>query len=141
MTSYVAVSKKTLEIEDRFIANSDRDIKERENGRTVFIKVESPLNYISVKACKDEEGNIQLIQDDAIQEFLDKEPERLKARALRILKDTRNRKLLESDWTQLPNATLSGAMKYNWETYRQALRDLPRNTEDPNNPVWPTPPQ
>lgn len=140
MTSYVAVSKKTLEIEDRFIANSNRDIEERENGTTVFKKVESPLNYASVKAYKDEEGNIQIIQDDEIQAYIDKEPERLKARALRMLKHTRNRKLLESDWTQLPNATLSGAMKYNWETYRQALRDLPRNTEDPNNPVWPTPP-
>lgn len=27
-----------------------------------------------------------------------------------------------------------------WLDYRQALRDLPANTEDPANPVWPTAP-
>lgn len=27
-----------------------------------------------------------------------------------------------------------------WLDYRQALRDLPANTEDPVNPVWPTRP-
>jgi hypothetical protein len=28
-----------------------------------------------------------------------------------------------------------------WLDYRQALRDLPANTEDPANPVWPVPPE
>lgn len=27
-----------------------------------------------------------------------------------------------------------------WRTYRQALRDLPDNTQDPANVTWPTPP-
>ncbi len=30
--------------------------------------------------------------------------------------------------------------KQEWLDYRQALRDLPVNTADPSNPVWPTPP-
>jgi hypothetical protein len=30
--------------------------------------------------------------------------------------------------------------KQAWTEYRQALRDLPTNTEDPENPIWPTPP-
>jgi len=30
--------------------------------------------------------------------------------------------------------------KQAWLDYRQALRDLPANTTDPENPVWPTPP-
>lgn len=30
--------------------------------------------------------------------------------------------------------------KQAWMEYRQALRDLPANTEDPENPNWPTPP-
>lgn len=141
MTSYVAVSKKTLDIDDRFIAHSNKDIEERENGTTIFVKVESPLDYRSVKAYRDEEGNIQLRQDDEIQAWLDKEPERIIASKFKRLRHERNRKLLECDWTQLPNAALSGALKYEWETYRQTLRDLPRNTEDPDNIVWPTPPQ
>tara|TARA_B100001939_G_C16686918_1_gene506882 strand:+ start:272 stop:649 length:378 start_codon:yes stop_codon:yes gene_type:complete len=28
-----------------------------------------------------------------------------------------------------------------WLDYRQALRDLPANTEDPANPIWPVPPE
>ncbi len=31
--------------------------------------------------------------------------------------------------------------KQEWLDYRQALRDLPSNTEDPANPVWPVPPE
>ena len=31
--------------------------------------------------------------------------------------------------------------KQKWIDYRQALRDLPLNTIDPENPVWPTPPE
>ena len=31
--------------------------------------------------------------------------------------------------------------KQAWLDYRQALRDLPANTVDPENPVWPTPPE
>jgi hypothetical protein len=55
-------------------------------------------------------------------------------------REERNKRISVCDWTQLPNAPLSGAKKYEWETYRQALRDLPRNIEDPSNPVWPIQP-
>jgi len=37
----------------------------------------------------------------------------------------RNERLLECDWTQLPNCQLSDEKKEEWETYRQKLRDLP----------------
>jgi len=53
------------------------------------------------------------------------------------LRTTRNTKLAESDWTVLTDSPVSTAA---WKTYRQALRDLPANTTDPSNPVWPTPP-
>tara|TARA_B100001142_G_scaffold306609_1_gene336553 strand:+ start:769 stop:1356 length:588 start_codon:yes stop_codon:yes gene_type:complete len=33
------------------------------------------------------------------------------------------------------------AVQQAWFDYRQALRDLPANTEDPENPVWPVPPE
>jgi hypothetical protein len=41
------------------------------------------------------------------------------------LRADRNEMLMRSDWTQLPNSGLSEAKKIQWETYRQALRDLP----------------
>ena len=57
------------------------------------------------------------------------------------LRDARNQKLLESDWTQsTTDSTLSSSKKTEWATYRQALRDLPANTTDLTNPPWPTKP-
>ena len=47
------------------------------------------------------------------------------------LRSDRNEMLMRSDWTQLPNSGLSEAKRTEWETYRQALRDLPETmTED-----------
>ena len=48
--------------------------------------------------------------------------------------------LTSSDWTQQPDSPLTDAKKTEWATYRQALRDLPANTSDPANPVWPSQP-
>ena len=56
--------------------------------------------------------------------------------ALVSLRTTRNGLLAETDYLALSDATLSSDMT----TYRQALRDLPANTSDPANPVWPTKP-
>ena len=49
----------------------------------------------------------------------------------------RNLFLADSDWTQVADAPVDNL---EWAGYRQALRDLPANTTDPSNPVWPTPP-
>jgi hypothetical protein len=46
------------------------------------------------------------------------------------VKMRRDRALIESDWTQLPTSPLSDAKKTEWETYRQALRDLPDNISE-----------
>ena len=50
----------------------------------------------------------------------------------------RNTLLQQSDWTQVSDAPVDQAA---WAAYRQALRDLPANTSDPANPVWPSKPQ
>ena len=55
------------------------------------------------------------------------------------LRRQRNRLLNASDWTQASDVTLGN--KAAWATYRQALRDLPANTADPENPTWPTKPE
>jgi hypothetical protein len=46
--------------------------------------------------------------------------------------------LNNTDWTQVPDAPVDQST---WAKYRQALRNLPENTEDPANPQWPTPPE
>jgi len=52
------------------------------------------------------------------------------------LRQQRNRLIAETDYLALSDATLTDEMT----TYRQTLRDLPANTTDPANPVWPTKP-
>lgn len=50
------------------------------------------------------------------------------------LRAKRDALLAESDWTQLPDAPVDAEA---WAVYRQALRDLPENTADPAEVVWP----
>lgn len=55
----------------------------------------------------------------------------------------RLQKLLDSDWTDTASApTRLGQTLYaQWQTYRQALRDITTQATYPLNVVWPTPPQ
>ena len=57
--------------------------------------------------------------------------------AMENLRTRRNELLTKSDWTQSRDILLSNDEE--WKTYRQKLRDLPKNT-DPMNPEWPTKP-
>ena len=47
------------------------------------------------------------------------------AEPLRLLREERNQKLVDSDWTQYRDVSLSNDS--DWQTYRQSLRDLPQN--------------
>jgi hypothetical protein len=53
------------------------------------------------------------------------------------LRNKRDRLLTESDWTQIADAPVNATA---WKGYRQALRDLPEQTNDPREAVWPEPP-
>ena len=57
------------------------------------------------------------------------------------LRMERNVKLSNSDWTINNDSPLSQEKIEEWKVYRQALRDLPANTTDPENPVWPQAPE
>jgi len=52
------------------------------------------------------------------------------------LRQRRNQLLTETDYLALSDVTMTDEMR----SYRQALRDLPANTVDPANPVWPVKP-
>ena len=69
-------------------------------------------------------------------EIAERESQHLES-AWRALRAERDRRLAESDWTVLGDSPTPTAA---WKAYRQALRDLPANTTDPFNVVWPTPP-
>ena len=60
--------------------------------------------------------------------------------ALSSLRRQRNQLLAETDWVITMHKELGTNIPAAWKTYRQALRDLPENTTDPADPVWPTKP-
>lgn len=63
--------------------------------------------------------------------------------AFASLRATRDVLLADTDWIiikQQEDGLLTPIKYQEWKDYRQALRDLPMNTVDPFNPVWPTKP-
>lgn len=52
----------------------------------------------------------------------------------------RNRELLASDWTQLPDIETGKVDVAAWRVYRQQLRDMLDQSTDPKQIVFPTPP-
>ena len=56
------------------------------------------------------------------------------------LRATRNALLVATDWTYIGDSPISGDAQLPWGSYRQALRDLPANTPDPTQVVWPPAP-
>lgn len=60
--------------------------------------------------------------------------------AWKQLRQKRDELLSACDFTQLVDAPLNEQQKTDWTTYRQSLRDLPTNTQNPTNPIWPIKP-
>lgn len=59
------------------------------------------------------------------------------------MRQRRNLMLLECDWTVGADSPLSDSKKAEWQTYRQALRDLPSsypNVTDKSAITWPSKP-
>lgn len=54
------------------------------------------------------------------------------------IKNYRNKLLLESDWTDLPNSPVSNRPA--WIAYRQRLRDITKDFNSPLEVLWPSPP-
>ena len=55
----------------------------------------------------------------------------------KAVRDDRNRRLAETDWTQVADAPVDQAA---WAAYRQDLRDIPSQAGFPLNVSWPTKP-
>ena len=71
------------------------------------------------------------------------------AEPFRLLRIERNRRLAETDWTQLKDIDLDIIRERNWKNYRQALRDLPSKSKpklddygglDMSSVTWPDKP-
>ena len=77
------------------------------------------------------------VQPQPTEEEIQAEVERLTAEIpWQKLRLERSRRLASTDYLALSDQTLTPEMT----AYRQVLRDLPSNTADPANPVWPIDP-
>jgi len=56
-------------------------------------------------------------------------------------RNKRNSLLTASDWTQLADSTLDNEGMVLWQGYRQALRDVPQQTDFPLKIQWPQQPE
>ena len=83
-------------------------------------------------------------QDDTITKPTDAEikkkyDELVAAEPLNDLRQVRDQKLAESDWTQNRDVTLSNDA--DWKTYRQALRDITKSATSLDDVTWPEKPE
>lgn len=57
--------------------------------------------------------------------------------AARNVRSRRDSMLAETDWTQLADSTIDDASMVLWQSYRQALRDIPQQAGFPLDVEWP----
>lgn len=120
MTVYTIYDKETGEIISTVQSNEEPD---PQNGPFIFGEYD-PDTY--------------RIKDGVPTKKAEEEIERKSVeRAWVTLRRMRNEILGSTDWTQVPDAPVNAAA---WAAYRQELRDLPENTADPRNVIWPTKP-
>ena len=83
-------------------------------------------------------------QDETITKPTDAEikkkyDELVAAEPLNDLRQVRDQKLAETDWTQNRDVTLSNDA--DWKTYRQALRDITKDYKSLDDVKWPEKPE
>ena len=94
--------------------------------------------------CKDTWESIQVpegYEKPPKEEFEAKLQELIDAQPWKELREERNKRIAQTDYLAIPDYPHpTEEVKQAWLDYRQALRDLPANTTDPENPVWPEAP-
>ena len=91
--------------------------------------------YDTILLNDDNENPPKELFEAKLQELIDAQP-------WKDLRKTRNELLDKTDrYATIDYPHPTEEAKQAWLDYRQALRDLPANTTDPSNPVWPEAPQ
>jgi hypothetical protein len=72
--------------------------------------------------------------------FTAEESAEIAAQKAKQVRNERNTKLTQCDWTQLDDTPLDNLAKSAWANYRQALRDVPDQAGFPFNVTWPVQP-
>ena len=97
---------------------------------------EEPANYPCVEGAYSA-AEYRIVDGAPVRKSQDEIESAAIKKAWSALRMRRSGMLKDTDWTQVPDAPVDQAA---WAAYRQQLRDLPANTVDPANPVWPDPP-
>lgn len=135
MDEILVVSKTTLAIVGNYYAGEvdfSKPGPDFDQSTLIHLKVPGELSKTLVK-CVLINGEYCIQADD---EKIAKEV----VAQLASVKIVRNQLLMSSDWTQFRDSPLTVEQQDAWAAYRKALRDLPANTADPTQVVWPTPP-
>tara|TARA_B110000046_G_scaffold90774_1_gene98728 strand:+ start:2555 stop:2974 length:420 start_codon:yes stop_codon:yes gene_type:complete len=133
---YFCLEPGTLEIVDRF-EGTEEDVKSR-SSRLEFVKLDAGVDPRIVDISRDDSGNVII---EVNQEKITKMNEDVRQFNIIQLRIKRDVLLQKCDWVvSISDSSLPQENIDEWKVYRQALRDLPTNTEDPENPNWPTPP-
>ena len=136
MNSYLSLRPGTLEIVDRFYGNQ-RDVDSRSSSLEHII-VPPNINSSYVILSRNPETNEIEFSEDA--EAIERDRLNSIQFSWDQLRYERNIRLTNSDWVMLSDISMTTEKKEEWVTYRQALRDLPSNTTDPENITWPNTP-
>ena len=116
----------------------------------VSFKVEAPYGYENISIMKNAQRvgiDTSLLTIPTETEINNKIAELDAAEPMKLLREERDKRLLETDWTQNPD--VPDATKTKWQAYRQALRDLPATADpkltsnynlDLTSVTWPTKP-
>ena len=131
---YFCLEPDTLEIVDRF-EGTEEDVKSR-SSQLEFVKLDAGIDPKVVDISRDDSGNVIVQLNEEKKNKINEDVQQFNLIQLRRKRDAH---LQKSDWTQTNDIGLENEEE--WLAYRQALRDLPVNSEDPTNPVWPEPPQ
>jgi len=83
----------------------------------------------------DEEGVVHTAAEQETAYRAGKDAEQSKS-----VRDDRNKRLADCDWTQLVDSPLDTDAKAAWATYRTALRAVPQQTDFPWDVTWPAAP-
>jgi hypothetical protein len=121
----------------RSVESQNQEVLDRNTPEgSVFVDGDYDLNYYL-------EGGVVVKQPEKPSELhmFDFQSKTWKVSALAV-KSKRVLLLEHSDWTDTLSAQsrLGEVLYAAWQTYRQALRDLPEQTGFPEEVVWPIPP-
>jgi Phage tail assembly chaperone protein len=80
----------------------------------------------------------EVVETKQWRKFTDEERADIESQKAKEVRTDRNKRLAESDWTQLADAPVNVAQ---WSVYRQALRDVPEQAGFPFTVNWPVQPE